>query len=221
MNDFKNILDTFQRSVNRHGAVQSWGFTLLLHAMIIGSLWNKMPPRLSKTEFGQERRMEVWLLPNTTPPPLKTIFKPSKAAPTHLKLVHVMPRQSIEVRQSRFRVARSELAAPKSTSLAVTASSPVSSNEEAGTVATHTFDIAAARSDARAIASESFKGLSTSSKSAGTMAPSKSERIQEQFDRARRVNCLKPNESTNLLANVTFLARDLVANAIDDSGCKW
>lgn len=48
-----------------------------------------------------------------------------------------------------------------------------------------------------------------------------SERIQEKFERARRGNCLKQNESTNLLANVALLARDMVMNAKDDSGCKW
>lgn len=48
-----------------------------------------------------------------------------------------------------------------------------------------------------------------------------SERIQERFERARRVNCLRGNESTNLLVNVLSLAKDVVATAVDDSGCKW
>ena len=48
-----------------------------------------------------------------------------------------------------------------------------------------------------------------------------SERIQERFERARRGNCLKANESMNLLANVVMLAKDIVTTAVDDSGCKW
>jgi hypothetical protein len=55
----------------------------------------------------------------------------------------------------------------------------------------------------------------------GTISTPKSERIQERFERARRVNCLKRNESANLLANIALLAKDMVTNAVDDSGRKW
>jgi hypothetical protein len=83
------------------------------------------------------------------------------------------------------------------------------------------FDLVAARSTARAMASEGRKDMGARMTREEAMTTTKSERIQERFERARRVNCLKPNESANLLANVALLARDMVANAVDDSGCKW
>lgn len=41
----------------------------------------------------------------------------------------------------------------------------------------------------------------------GAMTITKIERIQERFERARRVNCLKPNESANLLAESRFAGK--------------
>lgn len=47
------------------------------------------------------------------------------------------------------------------------------------------------------------------------------ERMQERLERAHRDNCLKGNDSVNLLANVLSLAHDIVVNTGADSGCKW
>jgi hypothetical protein len=48
-----------------------------------------------------------------------------------------------------------------------------------------------------------------------------SDRVQTQLEHARRGNCLKANDSVDLFGNVISLARDMLANAVDDSGCKW
>jgi hypothetical protein len=83
------------------------------------------------------------------------------------------------------------------------------------------FDLAAARSSARAIAREQPKGLAALPLRQEANDANISARVQERLEHARRGNCLKANASMNLLANVAMLARDMVANAVDDSGCKW
>lgn len=83
------------------------------------------------------------------------------------------------------------------------------------------FDMTAARASARAMVREEHKGAAALPLRQEEQDASTSERIQQQFERARRTNCLKPNESMNLLANVVLLAKDIVATAVNDSGCKW
>jgi hypothetical protein len=84
-----------------------------------------------------------------------------------------------------------------------------------------TFDMTAARASARALAREDRKATAALALSQETTRAMTTGQIQERLERARRGNCLKANESMNLLANVVMLARDIVATAVDDSGCKW
>jgi hypothetical protein len=83
------------------------------------------------------------------------------------------------------------------------------------------FDIMAAREAARLIAREEDKGL-TGRPKRKPLTNLNAERRADAFERARRVDCQTARGgSTNLLANVVLLAKDIVANAVDDSGCKW
>jgi hypothetical protein len=86
---------------------------------------------------------------------------------------------------------------------------------------TPAFDLAAARASARAMVRADRAGLAAQPLRQDAIKATTSERMQERFERARRVDCLKGKESVNLLANVLSLAKDMVANAVDDSGCKW
>jgi len=83
------------------------------------------------------------------------------------------------------------------------------------------FDLAAARASARALVRAERQGPSALSLRQEGKDATTSARIQERFERARRTDCLKGKDSTNLLANVLSLAKDMAANAVDDSGCKW
>lgn len=82
------------------------------------------------------------------------------------------------------------------------------------------FDIGAARAAARRIARDDGQDVAArlDRKLAGETT---GERLQKSFERARRPDCLRASTSMNLLANVASLAKDIVANAVDDSGCKW
>ena len=83
-------------------------------------------------------------------------------------------------------------------------------------------DIAAARAAARLIAREDGKGLVALPRRKPVVDPNADHHVVDPLERARRVDCQTARaESTNLLGNVLMLAKDLVANAIDDSGCKW
>jgi hypothetical protein len=107
--------------------------------------------------------------------------------------------------------------------MVATTAVPALQNEPAkldgGDVAT--FDMAAARSSARAIAREDRKGMAALALSPKATGALTTDQIQQRLEQARRGNCLKANDSMNLLANVVMLARDIVATAVDDSGCKW
>lgn len=84
-----------------------------------------------------------------------------------------------------------------------------------------TFDMSAARSSARALAREDRKSAAAPVLRQEATGARTTGQIQQRLEQARRGNCLKANESMNLLANVVMLARDIVATAVDDSGCKW
>lgn len=71
------------------------------------------------------------------------------------------------------------------------------------------------------MAREDQKGMGALPLRQAAMRTTTTDQIQERLERAHRGKCLKGNESMNLLANVALLARDMVANAVDDSGCKW
>jgi len=90
-----------------------------------------------------------------------------------------------------------------------------------GTGAAPAFDMAAARASARAMARDDRQrpaALVLRQEATGALT---TDQIQQRFEQARRGNCLKANDSMNLLANVVMLARDIVATSVDDSGCKW
>jgi hypothetical protein len=223
MNQSKNVLATFQGRASGRGSMLGWGISLLLHTMMIASLWSTLPPRLSSVGLQQERRMEVWLVPSATSAPLPEIVTPSTVAPPHLTLARATPSRSRKTRQSSSTAAPTTPAVAQSAALVTSRPAQVSLNEAAKLDSSDmpVFDLVAARSTARAMASEGREDMGARMTREEAMTTTKSERIQERFERARRVNCLKPNESANLLANVALLARDMVANAVDDSGCKW
>jgi hypothetical protein len=108
---------------------------------------------------------------------------------------------------------------------ALAATLPASETQNApvrlANAAAPTFDMAAARSSARELAREDRKSVAAPVLRLEATGPRTNEQIQQRLEQARRGNCLKANESMNLLANVVMLARDIVATAVDDSGCNW
>ncbi len=98
--------------------------------------------------------------------------------------------------------------------------SPIEAAGDA-TAAKPTFDLAAARATARLVTREERKGLVALPGRQPVDELRADTRTSERLERARRGDCLKGQESTNLLANVALLARDIVKSAVDDSGCKW
>ena len=110
--------------------------------------------------------------------------------------------------------------ASPSSSASIDARGPLPATVKPAAVAP-TFDMTAARASARALAREDRKGTAALALSQETTRAMTTSQIQERLERARRGNCLKPNESMNLLSNVVMLAKDIVTAAVDDSGCKW
>ena len=94
---------------------------------------------------------------------------------------------------------------------------------ESGTgAAVSTFNIEAARAAARLIVREDEKSFAHLPQRQPGGELKADDHVANALERARRVDCQTARAgSANLLANVILLAKDMVANAIDDSGCKW
>lgn len=179
-------------------------------------------PPLANPDFSQVRRIEVWLVTSTSKTPMRTAPANAVARPVP-ELTRTALRSTPKVHRPDSNAAP---AAPAVSQLSATTATPPalasqSSDEKASERGSPAFDLAAARASARAITRADPIPVVTHTLREGEKNASTSDRIQERFEHARRVNCLKPNESMNLLANVALLAKGLVANAVDDSGCKW
>jgi hypothetical protein len=192
--------------------------SMLVHATIIMWLWHASPHRPASIDTQPERRMAVWLVSQPAPVPLPAIVAPAAVA-----RMPALPGPVRTVRRPRSSAMPSMPAVRQPPTMVATTAVPALQNEPAkldgGDVAT--FDMAAARSSARAIAREDRKGMAALALSPKATGALTTDQIQQRLEQARRGNCLKANDSMNLLANVVMLARDIVATAVDDSGCKW
>jgi hypothetical protein len=213
---------TLPGAAGRRRPALGWGISLLVHALVIASLWRAAKPP-TNVDTGPARRIAVWLIPATSEGSLKANSHIAAAAPSHFALARVAPRPGSSSRQPRVEAmpAPPPSLRPPATIGTQPESATQSDSAPAAGGPLPAFDLDAARVSARAMARTDLQGaparpLHRENKDAIT-----SDRIQERFERARRVNCLRGNESTNLLVNVLSLAKDVVATAVDDSGCKW
>jgi hypothetical protein len=206
------MLDHLKGSRTRR-PVMGWSMSLLVHAIGIAWLWHASPPRPAHPDTRPARRMEVWLLPPASTVPLRATVPVVAIAPTR----SVSKRAALAPGTARN--------TPVVAGPALTPATPavLSSPDEAAPAPERTgpaFDLSAARASARAMVRDDRAGLGTLPLHQETLRATTSERMQERLERARRGDCLKGKESVNLLANVISLAKDVVANAVDDSGCK-
>lgn len=203
---------------NGRGSAFGWSFSTLVHAMIIAWLWHASSHHPAGIDTQQERRMAVWLVPVPVPTPLPAITTTASVA-----TVHPIRSPNRKERLPRSGAMPSMPAVPQSLASVAAQPAPAAETEPAKLAGgeASTFDMAAARSSARAIAREDSKGVAATVLRQEATGARTTGQIQQRLEQARRGNCLKANESMNLLANVVMLARDIVATAVDDSGCKW
>lgn len=201
-----------QRSHGRR-PVLGWGISLVVHALAIAWIWQATSPRPADLDARPVSRIAVRLLPIATVPPPVAVPHPVPATASR------PPRPASASRQA------SASATPAASTPAIIAMppAPASPTGAAGgaTADTPAFDLAAARATARLITREERKGLVALPGRQPADELRADTRTSERLERARRGDCLKGQEGTNLLANVAFLARDIVKSAVDDSGCKW
>lgn len=195
-----------------------WGISVLAHALAVAWLWHAWLPRRTDPDTRPVTRMQVWLVPIAPevrlplPPPA-----PNPAIPRSSKMpTRAAPRPAPARRQPPASVVS---AAP---TVSAPEPEPVSEAADHTGANVPTVDLAAARAAARRIAREDEKGLVALPKRKPVVDPNADHHVDDPLERARRVACQTARaNSTNLLANVVMLAKDMVANAIDDSGCKW
>jgi hypothetical protein len=210
-----------QRASTRRPAL-GWGISLLVHALVITSLWNASAPP-ANVDNGPARRIAVWLVPAASEASLKATAPIAAVVPSHSALTRAAPRPGSSPRQPRVEATPAPPTSlpPPATIGTQPESASQSDSAPAGGGGLPAFDLAAARASARAMARTDLHGAPARTPRQENKDAITSDRIQERFERARRVNCLRGNESTNLLVNVLSLAKDVVATAVDDSGCKW
>ncbi len=199
------------------------GVSLLVHAAVIAWLWHDAPPRPASPDTQQARRIAVWLLPAPAhvPPPVRV--PTATVAPSSPALSRAVPDSGSTARQRRRITAPALVSAPETPAQAAAPSVSETGNAPAAVAGgdVRAFDLAAARSSARAMARDERKGMATLPLRQEALGVRSTERMQERLERAHRDNCLKGTDSVNLLANVLSLAHDIVVNTGADSGCKW
>lgn len=200
---------------NARASALGWGISVLAHVLAVAWLWHAWLPRRNDPDAAPVKRIVVWLVPLTPklPLPLPAPVPKATLARAHRTPARAAPRPTPAPPQPPVSVVP---AAPSNTVRAP----PAETTESDATPPT--VDLAAARAAARMIAREDEKGLVALPKRKPVVDPNADHHVVDRFERARRVNCETARaNSANLLANVLLLAKDLVDNAIDDSGCKW
>ena len=192
-----------------------WGISLLAHAIAVVWLWHASLPNPANVDTEAVKQIEIVLVQR-----VPAVLRQVSAPPAR---VAVSRRESNRAAAAATAIARTAPFVPRQPEVSATPAA-LTSQGDASIVLDESapvFDISAARASARALTREDRKNLEALPLRKGVTDGKSSARIQEQFERARRGNCLKANDSTNLLANVFFLAKDMVSNASDSSGCKW
>ena len=213
---------TFPGRAAWRGSPVGWGISLLAHALIIGWLWHATLSRPARIDATHAQPMAVWLVPAAALP-LPPKVRPAPAVRADAASTRAIPDPDHALRRPLSRTAPAPLAAPQAPVFRATLPALAAQSEPAIVAGGNApaFDMAAARSTARAVTREDRKGTGALALRGEEMAAKSTERFQQRLEGAHRSKCLKGNESTNLLANVAMLAKDMVANAVDDSGCKW
>lgn len=192
--------------------VLGWGISLLVHAVAIAWIWHATSPHPADLDARPAAAIAVRVRPIApdVPPPAAA---PRVVAPVSTGLpTRPLPRQ----RASAAAVPDT----PARFSMPPEPASPIGA--AGGAADTPTFDLAAARATARLVTREERKGVVALAGRQPVDESRADTRTRDRLERARRADCFKAHsESMNLLANVAFLARDMVANAVDGSGCKW
>lgn len=196
------------RAANRRRPTLGWGLSLALHGLVMLYVWHAVPPPPMPSTTLTPRRIALRLLPAATP-------APQHAAVTTPPAPAAAPSLTSALRATRAPAERHRPAPQKETQIAT----QIETQIETQIPAAPAFDLAAARVAARALARAERGG--TPALRQDDQAARSSHRIQQRLEGARRADCLKGNDSVNLLANVLVLAHEVVASAVNDSGCKW
>jgi hypothetical protein len=195
---------------NGRRPVLGWGISLVVHALALAWIWQATSSRPAHIDARPARAIAVRLLPIAAMP--APVVVPRLAPATATKSTRP-PSTSRQAPAS---------AAPTPAIIAMPPAPASPIDAPAGATAdAPAFDLAAARATARLITREEKKGLVALPGRQPADELRADTRTSERLERARRGDCLKGQEGTNLLANVAFLARDIVKSAVDDSGCKW
>lgn len=192
-----------------------WGISLLAHAIAAAWVWHASLPNPANVGTEAVKRIEILLVQHVPSVLRQVSAPPARIAASSRKFNRAAAADTAIARTAPFVPRQPEVSATPP-ALPSQGDAPTIREESA-----QVFDLSAARASARAMTHEDRKNLEALPLRQGVNDARSSARIQERFERARRVNCLKANDSTNLLANVFFLAKDMVSNAADNSGCKW
>ena len=200
------------RAADQRRPTLGWGLSLALHGLVMLYVWHAVaPPPMPATTL-TPRRIALRLLPAVPP-------APQHAAVTTPSALAAAPPLTSASRATRVPAARRRPAAQKETQIATQIETQIETQIGTQIPAAPAFDLAAARVAARALARAERGG--TPALRQDDQAARTSHRIQQRLEGARRADCLKGNDSVNLLANVLVLAHEVVAGAVNDSGCKW
>ena len=190
-----------------------WGISLLVHALAVAWIWQATSSRPAAKRARPAREITVQLLPMAAAPPPAVVPRVAPATASR------SPRPAAASRPASVRAAP-EAPTPPIIAMPPALAAPAGVAGGA-TAAAPAFDLAAARATARLVTREERKGVVALPGRQPVDELRADTRTSERLERARRGDCLKGQDSTNLLANVALLARDLVKSAVDDSGCKW
>jgi len=211
MNHAMTMLPAFPvQRANGRRPVLGWGISLMVHALALAWIWHATSSRPADKDARPVSAIAVRLLPMAAVPP-------PAVAP---RLVPATASRSPRPASTSRQATASAKPAPAIIAMPPAPAPPMGA---AGgpTADAPAFDLAAARATARLITREERKGLVALPGRQPVDELRADTRTSERLERARRGDCLKGQESANLLANVAFLARDIVKSAVDDSGCKW
>jgi hypothetical protein len=185
---------------NVSGPLRGWAVSLLLHAIALAWLVQRVPaPRSDDTPVPRSTPIFVRLQPKPLPPPTKpepsATARPAPArAPA--KPVRPAPRPAI---------------ASMAPSPTATAALPPPASAEPSAAAPG-FDIDAARATARAVAGEP----DIRAKNGTALRETKEERFGRAVEQARRKDCKTRYSGMGVLAIIP-----LVKDTVTDTGCKW
>jgi hypothetical protein len=187
--------------------------SIVVHALALAWLWHSLPPRPADMDARPKKTITFRLVPPVAKAPPAVV--PAVAVRTPLPPPST-PRQA-------HAVTAPAQPAPRAPAIIAMPATPNAPDEPAAVAAdTPAFDLAAARATARLVTREERRGVVARPGRVPAEASYVDQRTGERFESARRADCKTArSESMNLYANVFLLAKDMITNATNDSGCKW